>query len=152
MDVIWYDWHHGELTVQRLYDILALRNAVFIVEQTCLYQDIDGRDMLGDNRHVAGYLNGELIAYARILTDENTLVIGRVIVSAQARGINLGYRLIEQALAVCAAQWPGRRIHLSAQAHLQKFYGRFGFHAVTEIYDEDGIPHIGMDNDPSPAQ
>jgi ElaA protein len=97
-------------------------------------------------------LNGELIAYARILTDENTLVIGRVIVSAQARGINLGYRLIEQALAVCAAQWPGRRIHLSAQAHLQKFYGRFGFHAVTEIYDEDGIPHIGMDNDPSPAQ
>ncbi len=148
MDVIWNDWHHDELTVQRLYDILALRNAVFIVEQTCPYQDIDGRDLLGDNRHVAGYLNGELIAYARILTDENTLVIGRVIVSAQARGINLGYRLVEQALAVCEAQWPGRKIHLSAQAHLQKFYGRFGFHAVTEIYDEDGIPHIGMHNHP----
>lgn len=151
MDVIWYDWHQCELTVPRLYDILALRNVVFIVEQHCPYQDIDGRDLLGDNRHVAGYRNGELIAYARILSVENTLVIGRVIVSAQARGISLGNRLMEHALTVCAAQWPGRKIHLSAQAHLQTFYGRFGFHAVTEIYEEDGIPHIGMDNDSSPA-
>ncbi|WP_213993492.1 GNAT family N-acetyltransferase [Sodalis sp. dw_96] len=149
MNVMWYDWHHYELTVQRLYDILALRNAVFIVEQTCFYQDIDGQDLLGDNRHVAGYLEGKLVAYARILTDKDILTIGRVIVSPRARGIKLGNLLMEQAMEACAARWPGRKIHLSAQAHLQKFYGRFGFHAVTEVYEEDGIPHIGMDNDPS---
>ena len=149
MNVIWYNWHQDELTVKCLYDILALRNAVFIVEQNCPYQDIDGQDLLGENRHVAGYLEGELIAYARILTGEDNLAIGRVIVSPRARGLNLGNHLMEHAVAACAAQWPGWKIHLSAQAHLQKFYGRFGFHAVTEIYDEDGIPHIGMDNSPS---
>lgn len=152
MGVTWYDWHHRELTVQCLYDILALRNAVFIVEQTCPYQDLDGQDLRGDNRHVAGYLADELVAYARILTGEEKLSIGRVIVSPRVRGKRLGNQLMEHALAACAAQWPGRRIHLSAQAHLQQFYGRFGFRAVTAVYEEDGIPHIGMDNDPSPAQ
>ncbi|NDL64744.1 GNAT family N-acetyltransferase [Acerihabitans arboris] len=146
MNPNWYDWHHRELTTQRLYDILALRNAVFIIEQNCLYQDVDGRDLVGDNRHVAGYLDGELIAYARILAGGDQLAIGRVIVSTNARGANLGRQLMERALAACAAHWPGRTIHLSAQAHLQAFYGRLGFSAVTEVYDEDGIPHIGMDN------
>ncbi|XBS69852.1 GNAT family N-acetyltransferase [Acerihabitans sp. KWT182] len=149
MDVIWYDWHKSELTVQRLYEILALRNEVFIVEQTCPYLDIDGLDLLGDNRHVAGYQGSDLVAYARILTDSDSLIIGRVIVSPRARGIKLGNRLMEQALAACVAHWPGRKVHLSAQAHLQQFYGRFGFHVVTDIYYEDNIPHIGMDNDPS---
>ncbi len=152
MNVTWYDWHHHELTVQRLYDILALRNAVFIVEQICPYQDIDGQDLLDDNRHVAGYMAGELVAYARILTGADALSVGRVIVSPRARGMNLGNRLMEQALAACASRWPGRKIHLSAQAHLQKFYGHFGFHAVTDLYEEDGIPHIGMENDPPLAR
>lgn len=148
MNVIWHHWHQQELTTQHLYDILALRNAVFIVEQNCPYQDIDGQDLIGENRHVAGYLEGKLVAYARILAGGGVVAIGRVIVAAQARGLNLGGRLMEQALAVCEAQWPDRTIHLSAQAHLQKFYGRFGFQPVTDVYDEDGIPHIGMDKRP----
>ncbi|WP_410012794.1 GNAT family N-acetyltransferase [Sodalis sp. C49] len=146
MNLDWYDWHQSELTPQRLYDILALRNAVFIIEQNCIYQDVDGRDLVGDNRHVAGYLDGELSAYARILDEGDQLAIGRVIVAAKARGMNLGLQLMARALSACAAHWPERTVHLSAQAHLQPFYARLGFRAVTEVYDEDGIPHIGMDN------
>lgn len=145
MNLDWYDWHQNELTPQRLYDILALRNSVFIIEQNCIYLDVDGRDLMGDNRHIAGYLDGELISYARILDDVDQLAIGRVIVATKTRGVNLGHQLMERALAACAAHWPDRTIHLSAQAHLQAFYGRLGFKAVTEVYDEDGIPHIGMD-------
>ncbi|TKI04231.1 GNAT family N-acetyltransferase [Martelella alba] len=148
MNLVWHHWRHQELTTRQLYDILALRCAVFVVEQNCPYQDLDGQDLVGDNRHVAGYLDGRLAACARILTQGPHLVIGRVIVAAHARGCNLGYRLMEQTLAVCAANWPERIIHLSAQAHLQKFYSRFGFQPVTDVYVEDGIPHIGMDKRP----
>ncbi|HEY0210571.1 GNAT family N-acetyltransferase [Acerihabitans sp.] len=146
MNLDWYDWHQRELTPKRLYEILALRNAVFIIEQHCIYQDVDGRDLVGDHRHVAGYLDGELCAYARILVEGEQLSIGRVIVATKTRGMNLGLQLMERALSSCATHWPERTIHLSAQAHLQSFYGRLGFRAITQVYDEDGIPHIGMDN------
>jgi len=146
MNLAWYDWHHDELTTQRLYDILALRNAVFIIEQTCVYQDVDGQDLLGGNRHVAGYADDKLMAYARILAFDDSLAIGRVIIAPPARGLNLGHELMNRALAACQAHWPGRCITLSAQAHLQSFYRQFGFSAMTDIYDEDGIMHIGMSN------
>jgi len=68
-----------------------------------------------------------------------------VIVAPSARGLKLGYQLMEQALAACQKHWPGARVAISAQAHLQGFYGRLGFVAYTEIYDEDGIPHVGME-------
>ncbi len=84
---------------------------------------------------------------ARILKSEEEfapVVIGRVIVSPAARGAKLGYQLMEQALASCQQHWPQKAIYLGAQAHLQSFYAYFGFTPVTEVYDEDGIPHIGM--------
>ncbi len=146
MNLVWNDWHQNELTPQRLYEILALRNRVFILEQTCLYQDVDGLDLLGENRHVTGYLGDKLMAYARILADGDRLAIGRVIIAPPARGQRLGYCLMEQALAACETHWPGRVVSLSAQAHLQAFYRQFGFEAVTDAYDEDGIMHIGMSN------
>ncbi|MEA9392376.1 GNAT family N-acetyltransferase [Acerihabitans sp. TG2] len=148
MNLTWYDWHQGELTTHRLYDILALRNAVFIIEQACLYQDVDGQDLRDGNRHVAGYWDDTLVAYARILATGDRLVIGRVIIAPPARGLRLGHQLMERALAVCETHWPGQGISLSAQAHLQDFYRQFGFKAVTDIYDEDGIMHIGMSNRP----
>ncbi|WP_312064865.1 GNAT family N-acetyltransferase [Pantoea septica] len=147
MDISWQDRHHSELSAQQLYALLALRCEVFIVEQTCPYLDVDGQDLVADNRHILGMRGDELVAYARILTpaDEAAPVaIGRVLVSASARGINLGNRLMEQALRSCEQHWPGRGVYLSAQAHLQNFYGRFGFQAVGEIYLEDNIPHIDM--------
>ncbi|EPG6258594.1 GNAT family N-acetyltransferase [Klebsiella aerogenes] len=146
----WQDLHHSELTVAQLYALLKLRSAVFVVEQRCVYQDIDGDDLVGENRHLLGWRDGELVAYARILKSKEEfepVVIGRVIVSPSVRGEKLGYQLMEQALASCRQNWPQKAIYLGAQAHLQKFYASFGFVPVTEIYDEDGIAHIGMARD-----
>lgn len=143
----WQDLHHSELTVQSLYALLRLRCEVFVVEQTCPYQDIDGDDLTGENRHILGWKDNELVAYARILKSEDDfapVVIGRVIVSAAVRGEKLGYQLMERAVASCSLYWPQSPIYLGAQAHLQNFYRHFGFAPVTDVYDEDGIPHIGM--------
>lgn len=143
----WNDLHHSQLTVPQLYALLKLRCEVFVVEQTCPYQDIDGDDLLGENRHILGWRDGELVAYARILKSEEEfepVVIGRVIISPAVRGEKLGYTLMEQTLASCQQNWPQKALYLGAQAHLQPFYAHFGFAPVTAVYDEDGIPHVGM--------
>ena len=143
----WQDLHHSDLTVPQLYALLQLRCEVFVVEQACVYQDIDGEDLLGENRHILGWQGDRLVAYARLLKNEDDfspVTIGRVIVNPAVRGEKLGYQLMEYALASCAQHWPEHALYLGAQAHLQNFYRHFGFIPVTEIYDEDGIPHVGM--------
>lgn len=143
----WNDLHHSQLTVAELYALLKLRCEVFIVEQACPYQDIDGEDLVGENRHIFGWRDGELVACARLLKSDNELepvVIGRVIVSEAVRGEKLGYQLMAVAMASCRQHWPGKALYLGAQAHLQAFYARCGFYPVTPVYDEDGIAHIGM--------
>lgn len=142
---IWLDLHHAQLTTTQLYQVLHLRNEVFIVEQQCVYQDIDNLDLMGDNRHLLGLQNNQLVAYARVLVSPSSLSIGRVITAPNSRGQGLGNELLKQALIVCETHWDNHYpIYLSAQAHLQKFYGSFGFIAEGDIYDEDGIPHIKM--------
>ncbi|MGE6979700.1 GNAT family N-acetyltransferase [Kluyvera intermedia] len=143
----WQDLHHSELIVPELYALLKLRSEVFVVEQTCIYLDIDGDDLVGENRHLLGWKGDELVAYARILVSDETVepvTIGRVIVSPAVRGERLGYQLMERALDSCQQRWPDRAVYLGAQAHLRDFYAHFGFITVTDVYDEDGIPHIGM--------
>ena len=143
----WHDLHHSQLTVQQLYALLQLRCEVFVVEQACPYQDVDGDDLVGENRHILGWRDGKLVAYARILKSDDEfepVVIGRVIVSQAVRGEKLGVKLMEQTLASCEQHWPQTALYLGAQAHLQPFYAHFGFTPVTDVYDEDGIPHIGM--------
>lgn len=143
----WQDKHHSELTVSELYALLKLRCEVFVVEQNCPYLDIDGEDLVGENRHLLGWKDETLVAYARILKSNDNhapVAIGRVIVSAQVRGEKVGYQLMEQALRICGENWPQHALWLGAQAHLQTFYARFGFRAVSDIYDEDGIPHVAM--------
>lgn len=143
----WQDLHHSELSVSALYEILKLRCEVFVVEQACAYLDVDGDDLVGENRHLLGWRDNQLVAYARILKNEDDfapVVIGRVIVSPQVRGEKLGHQLMERAVASCQQHWPQHALYLGAQAHLQPFYAHFGFSPVTDIYDEDGIPHIGM--------
>ena len=135
----------------QLYQILALRNAVFIVEQDCPYLDVDGLDLMGENRHLLGLHQDRLLAYARLLapqSDCEPVKIGRVIVSGEARGLKLGNQLLQQAIANCEHHWPRLPIKLSAQAHLQSFYGQFGFAACGEVYLEDNIPHIDMVRQP----
>lgn len=145
--MIWQDLHHSELDVASLYALLQLRSQVFVVEQTCIYQDVDGEDLRGKNRHLLGWEAGNLTAYARILAEgqqPGQVAIGRVIVAPQARGQGAGYPLMQQALTACERHWPGYTQIISAQAHLQGFYRRLGFVAEGEVYDEDGIPHITM--------
>lgn len=148
----WHNLHHSALTTSQLYALLQLRGAVFVVEQQCPYQDIDGEDLVGENRHILGFHNEQLVAYARILESDNPLepiVIGRVIVASRSRGQKWGEQLMTFTLEACQHQWPDRAIYLGAQAHLHHFYTRFGFQAVTPEYDEDGIAHIGMAKEPS---
>ena len=148
MNIVWQDFHHSELTTAQLYQLLALRNAVFIIEQRCICQDIDGADLIGDNRHLLGWFDDRLLACARILSPEDrrqAVKIGRVLVSGEARGLSPGNRLRDQAVNLCEHHWPQHKIKLSAQAHLQDFYGRFGFKTVSGVYLEDNIPHVDME-------
>lgn len=112
----WHDLHHSELDVPTLYAVLQLRCAVFVVEQTCAYQDIDGDDLVGENRHILGWHHGRLVAYARILKSDNDfepVVIGRVIVDASLRGEKLGQQLMSQTLASCLQHCLARRCTLA---------------------------------------
>lgn len=136
----------AELGVQRLYDALALRSEVFVVEQQCVFLDIDGLDR--QTLHLLGEGDdGRLQAYARLippgLKGEDAL-IGRVVTSPAARGSGAGRALMAEAVAHCQRLWPGRSITLHAQAHLARFYAGFGFQPVGLPYIEDGIPHIEM--------
>jgi ElaA protein len=139
----------ADLTAAQLYDVLALRSAVFVVEQECAYQDVDGLDLLAGTVHVLGSIDGSA-AYARVLApddDHPTPRIGRVIVERKARGRQLARPLVREALAVCEERWPREPVELGAQAHLSGFYASLGFVAVSEPYDEDGIPHVWMRRD-----
>ena len=138
----------SELTTDELYELLALRAEVFVVEQTCPFQDLDGLDRREGVWHLLGYQDEQLAAYARIMApgigDESGAAIGRVVTSPRARGGGLGHTLIAQAVTACEARWPTHSIWLGAQAHLQGFYGQHGFVAEGEGYIEDDIPHMGM--------
>lgn len=127
--------------------MLALRSAVFVVEQECPYLDLDGLDLLSGTRHLIGRDRRGVAAYARILApDEDCPAprIGRVLVSHDTRGHQLGRRLLERALASAGLHWPGQAIELGAQAHLVGFYAGSGFEAIGAPYDEDGIAHVWM--------
>ena len=134
------------LTTEELYQILALRAEVFVVEQNCPYQDVDGKDIHGI--HVLGYLNNKLVAYARVLGQgvsyKEYASIGRVVTSTSIRGKNYGHTLVDFSIAVSQNFFPSQPIKISAQAHLEKFYSKHNFVVTGKAYLEDNIPHIGM--------
>ncbi len=147
MTIDWICKHHNDLGKQQLYAILELRSKVFVAEQECAYQDVDGQDLCGDTLHVMGWQDDQLVAYARLLDPESQggdVVIGRVIIAPDGRGQKLGHTLIKVALRNIEEYWSGQPIFMSAQAHLQPFYEQHGFHAEGEQYLEDDIPHIAM--------
>ncbi|KRV74009.1 GNAT family N-acetyltransferase [Pseudomonas citronellolis] len=147
MDLTWSCQHHSELSKETLYALLRLRCEVFVVEQNCPYQDIDNQDLSGDTCHLMAHEGGQLLAYLRLLdpaTHDGEVVIGRVITAAAGRGRGLGHQLMQRALDEAARRWPGSPVYLSAQAHLQGYYGRYGFVAEGDVYLEDDIPHIDM--------
>ncbi|WP_369326815.1 GNAT family N-acetyltransferase [Alcaligenes nematophilus] len=145
MDLV-FQWKRlDDLSTREMYSIIQACEAVFVVEQECAYQDVDGLDL--DSWHLSVLKDGELAAYARVVEpglkyDEPS--IGRVLTLTKFRSLKIGYALVAEAIRFTEAHYPGAGIRIGAQAHLQKFYGSLGFEPVGEIYDEDGIPHIEM--------
>ena len=130
----------AELDVTTLYAILKLRSDVFVVEQKCFYADPDGRDTEPGTQHVWLAENGQIAAYLRVLEDDQGPRIGRVVTAPAARGAGLAQRLMTETLTVIG----DRPSVLDAQAHLVRFYGRFGYEPTGPEYLEDGIPHVPM--------
>lgn len=145
------DWRlkrFEELSKNELYDLLKLRVDVFVVEQTCYYPELDNLDRHSNTLHLMAYQQEKLIAYLRILPKgtsyQNHPAIGRVVIENSARGSGLGHKLLEYALTASDNAFPGQTIKISAQEHLEKFYKHHGFKRCSDMYLEDGIPHISM--------
>lgn len=134
-----------DLSLQKLYDILQLRSEVFVVEQDCVYQDIDNYDQIAF--HVFAYDKNTLAAYARILPPKTYFTepsIGRIIVKETYRKRDLGHDLMKYCISLIDKFYPNETIKISAQQYLIHFYSKHGFKAKGEGYMEDGIPHIAM--------
>ncbi len=144
-EIVWQCLDFDHLDTRTLYDLLALRTAVFVVEQNCPYQELDGKDTSA--WHLLGHQAGKLVATARILSpgiSYEGASIGRVVTDPSTRGQGLGVQLMDEAVRRCIERFPDHPIEIGAQAHLEAFYGRFGFKANSDSYLEDGIPHIDM--------
>jgi ElaA protein len=142
MNLQWKYIPFNQLSLQALYRILALRSAIFVVEQDCPYQDLDGVDQTAE--HLQAYDGDVLVGYLRIFIKDNETVIGRIVTASSHRGVGLGTLLMEKALDIVKDDQYPKVIYLMAQQHLERFYGGFGFETHSDPYDEDGIPHIDM--------
>ncbi|WP_248724556.1 GNAT family N-acetyltransferase [Seonamhaeicola sp. ML3] len=133
------------LNIQELYDILQLRTEVFVVEQDCVYQDMDGKDQKA--LHVLGFKKGVLVAYTRIFKPGDYFEdasIGRVVVGKNERSFNYGQLIMQASINALEENFNQKRIRISSQVYIQEFYKKLGFKPVGEEYLEDNIPHIAM--------
>ncbi len=145
----WQFSRFRDLTVDDLYAIVRLREAVFIIEQNCPYPDADGRDPLA--WHLLGWRDGndgkELIAYARIFEPGiryHQASVGRIVTAPQVRGTGIGRQLMVEALRRTAQLAPDQPIKIAAQRRLENFYIGYGFRTISDPYEEDGIMHVDM--------
>jgi ElaA protein len=128
-----------------LYQLMKLRQDVFVIEQTCFYPDLDDTDQRA--LHMCGWHGEQLTAYLRSFAPGDCYTqsaLGRIVVAPSARGTQLGRELVQRGIDYNLASWPGNDIKIGAQAHLANFYGSLGFVAEGEEYIEDDIPHIHM--------
>ncbi|EIT70402.1 MULTISPECIES: GNAT family N-acetyltransferase [Hydrocarboniphaga] len=150
-----YCWHHWrDLKPDTLYAFLKLRSDIFVVEQNCVFSDMDGIDPLCEHL-CASAADGRLLAYLRLVPPgvarphslspaQAGPAIGRVVVEASQRGTGLGRRLMQQALVHCDRRYAGQAVFLSGQQHLEAFYASLGFTRCSDPYLEDGIAHVDM--------
>ena len=142
------DWtcqHFNELSLNELYAILRLRSEVFVVEQNCVFLDMDNKDQ--HCWHVGGWKNGQLIAYTRLVPPNLAYEepsIGRVVTSPSARRTGAGRKLMEVSIEKIFSIFGKRSIKIGAQLYLKNFYESLGFHQSSNVYLEDGIDHIEM--------
>lgn len=135
----------SDLSNLDLYKILQLREKVFVLEQTCLYQDLDNIDQ--GAWHVFATENDTVVAYARVFvknTEENIVQIGRVVTEMDYRRKNIGTEIMNAAITVAYEKLNAQQIYLEAQTYAIPFYSRLGFKIVSEEFLEDGIPHVKM--------
>ena len=143
--ITWTCKHFSELTTAELYRILRLRSEVFVVEQNCVFLDMDNKDAYC--HHVMGHRGTELLGYSRIVPAGISYVessIGRIVSSPTARGLGIGRELVEQSIRALYEIHGNGDIRIGAQLYLKEFYESFGFVQKGEIYSEDGINHIEM--------
>jgi ElaA protein len=144
-DLRWQWCRLGELSAEQVYAVLAARVAIFVVEQNCAYQDLDGLD--ADAEHLIAWSGTQVAGYLRVLapgTRFDDPSIGRIITTKPFRGSGLGRDLVAKGLERTRLRYPGQPVRISAQQYLEKFYRDFGFVAVSEPYLEDDIPHLEM--------
>ena len=137
--------HFNELTIQELYNILQLRSEVFVVEQKCIYQDIDAKDQKAI--HIFLTENNKTIAYSRIFNEGEYFQnpsIGRVVVNKEKRGKELGKKIMIEGAKYIKENFTNKNIEISAQKYLKEFYNDLGYEFTGSEYLEDGIPHIRM--------
>lgn len=137
--------HFNELSTVELYDILKLRSEIFVVEQNCVYNDLDDHDKEAVHQFLKK--NDKIVAYSRLLRPGSRFSdysIGRVVVKESERGTGVGIKMMEAAKKYIFSEWDAVKIKISAQKYLQKFYEDLGFKVVSKEYLEDGIPHFGM--------
>jgi ElaA protein len=145
LGISWVCKPFSDLNVYEIYDILKLRNEVFVVEQNCVFQDVDNKDPYC--HHLMGLVDRQLGTYARIVpagVSYPQASIGRVITKATFRRTGLGKALMNKAIEECDRLFGRQEIKIGAQLYLKHFYQSFGFQQVGEPYLEDGIPHIEM--------
>jgi ElaA protein len=145
MNLEWKIKRFETLSVSELYKLLQLRSEVFVVEQNCVYQDIDGKDAKA--LHLIGEDNGKIVAYARLFKPKDYFEeasIGRVVVKETSRSKKLGHILMREAIQVIETHFEVTQITISAQLYLKHFYESHGFVQTSETYLEDDIPHIRM--------
>jgi len=145
MTIEWKIRRFEALSVKEMYSLLQLRSKVFIVEQNCIYQDVDGKDYKA--LHLIGEYDGKIVAYARLFKSgdyfENAS-IGRVVIDSDYRDKKWGYDLMREAITGIQHHFGETKITISAQLYLQHFYENNGFVKTSEMYLEDDIPHIEM--------
>jgi ElaA protein len=135
----------NQLSLDELYYLLQLRSQVFVVEQDCVYQDIDGKDKKA--LHVIGKKDNTIIAYSRIFKPGDYFKeasIGRVVVAENFRHLKYGHQLMVASIKAVETSFSSKKIKISAQKYLENFYNNLGFITSGESYLEDGIPHIAM--------
>jgi ElaA protein len=142
------DWRFKtfeELSTTELYEILQLRNEVFVVEQRCCFLDLDGKDQ--KSHHLSGYRDDKLMAFSRIVppgVSYEFASIGRIAVSGQGRGMGYGIELLKESITMVEKLYGKTIIRIGAQLYLKRFYGSFGFVQSSDVYLEDDIEHIEM--------
>ena len=141
----WSTKKFEELTTAELYALLQLRTEVFVVEQNCVFQDMDDKDQA--SYHVMGWKDNVLLAYTRIVppgVSYDIPSIGRVVISPKARGIGAGRLLMEKSMEETIRLFGKKAIKIGAQLYLKNFYSSLGFTQTSDVYLEDGIEHIHM--------